>query len=58
MLGIRVWLSCYSNKSKGSGLGLALCREILNAHHGNITLYNRDEGGLMLRLALPKIKNP
>lgn len=36
----------YSTKNTGSGLGLALCREIAEAHHGHIVLQNRHGGGL------------
>ena len=43
----------YSTKASGSGLGLALCREITDAHHGNIGLFNRDGGGLTVRVILP-----
>ena len=43
----------YSTKPTGSGLGLALCREITDAHHGHIGLFNRDEGGLAVRVVLP-----
>jgi len=43
----------YSTKASGSGLGLALCREITDAHHGNIGLFNRENGGLMVRVILP-----
>jgi two-component system nitrogen regulation sensor histidine kinase NtrY len=43
----------YSTKPSGSGLGLALCREITDAHHGQIGLYNRDEGGVAVKVVLP-----
>ncbi|TRY29860.1 sensor histidine kinase [Aliiglaciecola sp. M165] len=43
----------YSTKASGSGLGLALCREITDAHHGHISLSNRKEGGLEVRVTLP-----
>jgi len=45
----------YSTKASGSGLGLALCREIVDAHHGSIALQNRPKGGLLVRIALPKL---
>lgn len=43
----------YSTKASGSGLGLALCREIVEAHHGQIALFNREGGGLGVRVSLP-----
>ncbi|WP_233999472.1 sensor histidine kinase [Pseudoalteromonas sp. T1lg22] len=46
----------YSTKSSGSGLGLALCREICEAHHGDISLHNQPQGGLVVRVNLPMVK--
>lgn len=48
-----VLIPFYSTKVSGSGLGLALCREITDAHHGHIALHNREEGGLLVRVTLP-----
>ncbi|MCQ3828152.1 PAS domain-containing protein [Microbulbifer elongatus] len=46
-------LPFYSTKPQGVGLGLALCREIIDAHNGQIQLHNRAEGGLQVSLWLP-----
>ena len=43
----------YSTKRSGTGLGLALAREIAEAHGGRIMMANRDGGGLIVTLILP-----
>ena len=43
----------YSTKRTGTGLGLALAREIAEAHGGRIALNNRDGGGLTVMLFIP-----
>jgi two-component system nitrogen regulation sensor histidine kinase NtrY len=44
----------FTTKSAGSGIGLALCRQIAEAHGGTITLENRtDAKGCLARLVLP-----
>ncbi len=46
-------LPFYSTKRSGTGLGLALAREIAEAHGGRVLLANREGGGLRVTLLLP-----
>jgi two-component system nitrogen regulation sensor histidine kinase NtrY len=43
----------YSTKLTGTGLGLTLCREIVEAHGGRLRIANRDGGGAIVTLWLP-----
>lgn len=47
-------LPFYSTKQSGTGLGLPLCREIIEAHDGSISMHNRSDGGLAVQLWLPQ----
>jgi signal transduction histidine kinase len=46
-------LPFYSTKASGTGLGLTLCREIVEAHGGALDLANRVGGGVAVRIWLP-----
>lgn len=43
----------FSTKEKGTGLGLALCREIVEAHRGKLRLARREGGGMEITCWLP-----
>ena len=43
----------FSTKEKGTGLGLALCREIVEAHRGKLRLGRRAGGGMEISCWLP-----
>lgn len=43
----------YTTKSGGSGVGLALARQIVEAHAGSVTLSNRRIGGARATVTLP-----
>jgi two-component system nitrogen regulation sensor histidine kinase NtrY len=46
-------LPFYSTRSGGTGLGLPLCREIVEAHGGKILISNRQNGGLKITILMP-----
>jgi nitrogen fixation/metabolism regulation signal transduction histidine kinase len=43
----------YSTKESGTGLGLTLCREIVEAHGGRLRIANREGGGAVVTLFIP-----
>lgn len=47
-------LPFYSTKHSGTGLGLALCREVIEAHQGKLVFKNREQSGLCVLIILPK----
>lgn len=49
----RLFQPYVSTKRRGSGLGLALVRDIAAQHGGSVTLENRQGGGAIARLSLP-----
>lgn len=51
-------LPFFSTKEGGTGVGLALAREVVEAHRGHIVLSNREGGGLVVSMYLPNAPPP
>ena len=45
-----------SSKARGSGIGLAVCDEIVQMHGGELLLSNADGGGTLVTVALPAVQ--
>ena len=53
MLGI-IGKPFMSTKEDGSGLGIAICKSIVEEHNGRFSIGNREEGGCVVRIELEK----
>ena len=53
----RIFEALFTTKAKGSGLGLALCRRIVEAHGGTIVVEPTIEGASFL-ITVPDLSNP
>ena len=49
----RVFDPFFSTKTRGTGLGLAVSKQIIDEHHGRIRLFNRRGGGTRVVIELP-----
>lgn len=42
-----------SSKARGSGIGLAVCEEIVTMHNGTLTIENAEGGGTLVTISIP-----
>ena len=49
----KIWHTLYTTKAKGMGLGLPICRRIVEAHHGSISVESTVGKGTTFTLKLP-----
>ena len=49
----RLFEPFYSTKSEGLGMGLNICRTIIESHHGRLWAESNPEGGTIFRFTLP-----
>jgi PAS domain S-box-containing protein len=49
----RVFDPFFSTKARGTGLGLAVSKQIVDEHHGRLRLLNRGKGGTRVVIELP-----
>jgi len=53
----KLFTPLFSTKTKGFGLGLAACQNIIIAHHGKIEFENKERQGTTFTVTLPIYKN-
>ncbi len=44
-----------SSKARGSGIGLAVCEEIIARHNGEFKIANAEGGGCIVTITLPSV---
>ena len=52
----RVFKSFYTTKSSGTGMGLSICRSIINAHGGRLWADANEPRGAVFQFTLPAWK--
>ena len=52
----KIWEPFFTTKEagKGTGLGLSICNDIIHKLGGNLTVSNKQEGGALFTIKLPK----
>ena len=53
----KIFAPFYTTKSEGLGIGLAICRSIVEFHQGRLWVESRQEGGTVFKFTLPRETN-
>jgi len=53
----KIFQPFFSTKTKGTGMGLAICQRIIDSHEGEITVYSKVGKGTVFSLTLPLEKD-
>ena len=54
----RIFEPFFTTKSHGTGLGLAVVKSVVSAHHGQLSVSDNDTGGACFTVTLPANTNP
>ena len=54
----RVFDAFYTTKSRGTGMGLSICRSIVDAHGGSLWAEANEPRGTVFQFILPSVTNP
>ncbi len=49
----KIFKPFYTSKPQGLGMGLSICRSIINSHHGRLWVENNPDGGATFYFSLP-----
>ena len=50
----RIFNSFFTTKSHGMGMGLSICRSIIEAHGGRLSILSSNERGSVFKIVLPR----
>ncbi len=53
----KIFIPFFTRKSKGTGLGLTICNELVSLHHGKIAIESQKGEGTLVRVMLPSRKD-